>query len=92
MPGVDGGFVGPDIFFIISGFVITGALWREVSTTGTVRLRPFYGARARRLLPVSALVGVVTMIASVVLLSPLQARPRSVMASLARYMSATTGS
>ncbi len=74
VPGVDGGFVGPDIFFIISGFVITGQLWREVSTTGTVGLRRFYGARARRLLPVSALVGVVTLIASAVLVSPLQAR------------------
>ncbi len=74
VPGVDGGFVGPDIFFIISGFVITGQLWREVSTTGTVGLRPFYGARARRLLPVSALVGVVTLIASAVLVPPLLAR------------------
>ena len=73
VPGVEGGFVGPDIFFIISGFVITGQLWRELSTTGTVRLRPFFGARARRLLPVSALIGVVIMIASVALLPPPQA-------------------
>ena len=74
MPGVGGGFVGPDIFFFISGFVITGQLWREVSTTGTVGLRKFYGKRARRLLPVSALVGVVTAIASALLLPPLQAK------------------
>ncbi len=73
VPGVSGGFVGPDIFFIISGFVITGQLWREVSTTGTVGLRRFYGARVRRLLPVSAVVGAVTVIASAVLLPPLQA-------------------
>jgi peptidoglycan/LPS O-acetylase OafA/YrhL len=45
-----------------------------VSTAGTVRLRRFYGARARRLLPASATVGVVTAIASVVLLPLLQAR------------------
>jgi peptidoglycan/LPS O-acetylase OafA/YrhL len=75
VPGVGGGFVGPDVFFAISGFVITTALWRELNTTGTVGLRRFYGGRARRLLPVSATVGVITMIASVVLLSPLQARP-----------------
>jgi peptidoglycan/LPS O-acetylase OafA/YrhL len=75
VPGVGGGFVGPDVFFIISGFVITGQLWREVSTTGTVKLRPFYGARARRLLPVSAAIGVVIVIASAILLPPLQARP-----------------
>ena len=73
-PGVGGGFVGVDVFFVISGFLITGLLWREVSTTGTVRLRRFYGARARRLLPASATVGVVTVIASAVLLPPLQAR------------------
>ena len=58
VPGVGGGFVGPDVFFIISGFVITGQLWREVSKTGTIKLRPFYGARVRRLLPVSAAIGV----------------------------------
>jgi peptidoglycan/LPS O-acetylase OafA/YrhL len=74
MPGVGGGFVGPDIFFIISGFVITGQLWREVTSTGTVGLRRFYGKRARRLLPVSAAVGIVTVIASALLLPPLQAR------------------
>jgi peptidoglycan/LPS O-acetylase OafA/YrhL len=74
MPGVGGGFVGPDIFFFISGFVITGQLWGEVSRTGTVGLRKFYGKRARRLLPVSALVGVVTAIASALLLPPLQAK------------------
>ena len=72
VPGVGGGFVGVDVFFVISGFLITGLLWREVSATGTVRLRGFYGARARRLLPASAMVGVVTMIASAVLLPPLQ--------------------
>ncbi len=73
VPGVGGGFVGVDVFFVISGFLITGMLWREVSTTGTVRLRRFYGARARRLLPASATVGVVTVIGSAVLLPPLQA-------------------
>ena len=72
VPGVGGGFVGVDVFFVISGFLITGLLWREVSVTGTVGLRRFYGARARRLLPASATVGVVTMMASVILLPPLQ--------------------
>ena len=74
VPGVGGGYVGVDVFFVISGFLITGLLFREVSTAGTVRLRRFYGARARRLLPASATVGVVTAIASAVLLPPLQAR------------------
>ena len=63
LPGVGGGFVGVDVFFVISGFLITGLLRREVSTAGTVRLLRFYGARARRLLPASATVGVIVMIA-----------------------------
>lgn len=73
-PGLGGGFVGVDVFFVISGFLITGMLWREASAAGTVRLLRFYGARARRLLPASATVGVVTAIASAVLLSPLEAK------------------
>ncbi|WP_445170732.1 acyltransferase family protein [Mycolicibacterium sp. Dal123E01] len=72
VPGISGGYVGVDVFFVISGFLITGLLWREVSGTGTVRLRSFYGARARRLLPASATVGVITMIASILLLPPLR--------------------
>jgi peptidoglycan/LPS O-acetylase OafA/YrhL len=74
VPGVAGGFVGVDVFFVISGFLITGLLWREVSSTGSVGLRRFYGARVRRLLPASAAVGVITMIASAVLLPPVQLR------------------
>ncbi|AQT79177.1 acyltransferase [Mycolicibacterium litorale] len=72
VPGINGGYVGVDVFFVISGFLITGLLWREVSGSGTVRLRSFYGARARRLLPASATVGVVTMVASLFLLAPLR--------------------
>ncbi|WP_234788799.1 acyltransferase family protein [Mycolicibacterium iranicum] len=73
IPGLSGGFVGVDVFFVISGFLITGLLWREMSATGTVRLFSFYGARARRLLPASAAVGIVTMVASVIVLPPLLA-------------------
>ncbi|WP_006247513.1 SGNH hydrolase domain-containing protein [Mycolicibacterium tusciae] len=64
-----------DVFFVISGFLITGLLWREVSTAGTIRLRRFYGARARRLLPASATVGVIIAISAALLLPPLQSRP-----------------
>jgi hypothetical protein len=46
VPGVGGGYVGVDVFFVISGFLITGLLWRELSAVGTVRLPSFYGARA----------------------------------------------
>jgi peptidoglycan/LPS O-acetylase OafA/YrhL len=74
VPGVGGGYVGVDVFFVISGFLITGLLWREVNATGSVGLRRFYGARARRLLPASAAVGVITMIGTALLLPPLQVR------------------
>jgi peptidoglycan/LPS O-acetylase OafA/YrhL len=74
IPGVAGGYIGVDVFFVISGFLITGLLWREVTTTDTVRLGRFYGARARRLLPAAAAVGVVTAAAAAAVLPPLQAR------------------
>ncbi len=56
-----GGFVGVDVFFVISGFLITGLLLREVETTGRVRLARFYGRRARRLLPAAAVVLALTV-------------------------------
>ncbi|OBG44687.1 acyltransferase family protein [Mycolicibacterium fortuitum] len=74
VPGLGGGFVGVDVFFVVSGFLITGLLWREAANTGTVRMPKFYAGRARRLLPAAALVLVVTSLAATVLLPPLQAR------------------
>jgi peptidoglycan/LPS O-acetylase OafA/YrhL len=74
VPGVGGGYIGVDVFFVISGFLITGLLWREVASSGSVRLLRFYAARARRLLPASAIVGVATAVSSAVLLDPLEAR------------------
>ncbi len=57
-----GGFVGVDVFFVISGFVITGQLIKEVNRDGSVNLLGFYARRAKRLLPASALVLVATAI------------------------------
>lgn len=48
-----GGFVGVDVFFVLSGFLITGILLRELETIGTIELLRFYAKRARRLLPAS---------------------------------------
>lgn len=78
LPGLGGGFVGVDVFFVISGFLITGLLWREANSAGTIRLRNFYGARARRLLPASALVGIVTIVGSAFLLPPLQVKTTAI--------------
>ncbi|OBI96059.1 acyltransferase [Mycobacterium alsense] len=74
LPGVAGGYIGVDVFFVISGFLITGLLWREVTGTNTVALGRFYGARARRLLPAAAVVGAATAVAAAIALPPLQAR------------------
>ncbi len=63
--GVDqmpGGFVGVDVFFVISGFLITGLLIRELERSGRISLRQFYARRAKRLLPAAGLVLVVTAI------------------------------
>jgi len=48
---VRGGFLGVDVFFVLSGYLITGLLAREYLSTGAVVLRRFYQRRARRLLP-----------------------------------------
>lgn len=62
-----GGFVGVDVFFVISGFLITGHLLREVRATNTVDLFGFWGRRIRRLLPASFLVLAVTTVATYLL-------------------------
>jgi peptidoglycan/LPS O-acetylase OafA/YrhL len=61
------GYVGVDVFFVISGFVIAGVLFREVDRTGSVSLLSFYARRARRILPASTLTLVVTVAASLIL-------------------------
>jgi len=62
IPGIPGGYVGVDVFFVISGFVITGLLLREREATGSTSLRVFYGRRARRIIPAATLVIVATVI------------------------------
>lgn len=61
-----GGFVGVDVFFVLSGFLITTLLLREADRTGTVSLHDFYVRRARRILPAAVLVVLVTVVVSAV--------------------------
>ncbi len=51
-----GGYVGVDVFFVLSGFLITGLLVREQRHSGRISLREFYARRVRRLLPAAVLV------------------------------------
>ncbi|MFD7061354.1 acyltransferase family protein [Streptomyces sp. NPDC059906] len=52
----DGGFLGVDLFFVLSGFLITGLLLKEAARDGRIDLLAFWGRRARRLLPALAVV------------------------------------
>ncbi len=63
-----GGYVGVDVFFVISGFVITGVLLRERVAAGTTSLWGFYARRCRRILPAATIVLVCTMVAAHVML------------------------
>lgn len=65
-----GGFIGVDVFFVISGFLITSLLLREVETTDSVDLPQFWARRLRRILPMSVLVVAVTVVASIFMLEP----------------------
>jgi peptidoglycan/LPS O-acetylase OafA/YrhL len=68
-----GGYVGVDVFFVISGFLITRLLLGEVGRTGTVSLPRFYARRVKRLLPLSALLLATVGVLSLILFSPVRA-------------------
>lgn len=70
VPGFAGGFVGVDVFFVISGYLITRLIQQEIATTGEFRFFEFYVRRARRLFPALACVLVVSLLAAVVIFSP----------------------
>ena len=68
---VPGGFIGVDIFYVISGYLITGLILREIENTGTLDLRSFYQRRIKRLLPTSVFVLFVTAIFAWILFPPI---------------------
>jgi peptidoglycan/LPS O-acetylase OafA/YrhL len=70
IPGIRGGFVGVDVFFVISGYLITGLLTRELERSGRIDFLSFYGRRVRRLLPGSCIVVVTTLAIGRLVLSP----------------------
>ena len=85
---LSGGFVGVDVFFVLSGFFITGMLARELSSNGTVDVGEFYGKRALRLLPALLVVLLVTLLAVMWLYAPID---RAMIASNARAVALYAG-
>ena len=65
-----GGFVGVDVFFVISGYLITGLLIREIDVSGSICLPSFYARRIRRLMPAAGATTAVVVIAAALILSP----------------------
>src|SRR5690625_6595361 len=65
---VSGGFVGVDVFFVVSGFLITGHLYRELAGTGRIALSKFWARRVMRLLPLAFTVLVVSLVAMLLFL------------------------
>ena len=68
---LSGGFVGVDVFFVISGFLITTHLLEALETSGRISFGAFYAKRARRILPASLLVAALTVLAAWTWMPPL---------------------
>jgi peptidoglycan/LPS O-acetylase OafA/YrhL len=78
IPDVTGGYVGVDVFFVISGFVITGVLLRERESKTHTSIVAFYARRARRIIPAASLVIIVTVFAAFVYLGSVTGRETAV--------------
>jgi peptidoglycan/LPS O-acetylase OafA/YrhL len=86
VPGLQGGFIGLDLFFVLSGYVITNLLLNEFDKTGGIKWGAFYARRARRLIPAKA-----TMLLGVLILSHLLLTPLGAQQETARSAAAAAG-
>lgn len=68
---LQGGFVGVDLFFVLSGFLVTNVILTDLANEGRLRLRRFYARRVRRLIPAAAIAVVGTSVAAVLISNPL---------------------
>jgi peptidoglycan/LPS O-acetylase OafA/YrhL len=69
---LSGGFIGVDVFFVLSGFLVTQILMRDLASMGTVRWRSFYARRVRRILPAALVTLLVTAFAYAIIASPVE--------------------
>jgi peptidoglycan/LPS O-acetylase OafA/YrhL len=74
LPGLGGGFVGVDVFFVISGFLIGGILWTELTRTGHIDLKAFFLRRIRRLAPAFFAMVIATTVVAYWVLLPFEFR------------------
>ena len=72
--GFSGGFIGVDVFFVLSGFLITSLLLKEASARNRIDFRRFYARRSARLIPASTVTILVVVVASVEILNFIRAR------------------
>jgi Predicted acyltransferases len=83
VPWLAGGFVGVDVFFVLSGYLITGLLLQEIEKTGHLQFANFYARRLRRLLPALLVMLVCTCLFAVVVLAPGEQGSQAVAAATA---------
>jgi len=81
-----GGYLGVDIFFVISGFVITQMLLRELQSSNTINLKAFFSRRIKRILPALCVVTCFTLLLSLIILSPFGEQQKAIGASRATTM------
>ncbi len=85
VPGWSGGFVGVDVFFVLSGFLITSILITEREVNARIALQSFYARRIRRLLPISSVVAVTSTVVALTVL------PSTSFSSLGTDLAAAAG-
>ena len=89
----EGGYVGVDVFFVLSGFLITSLLVKEVFETGRISIAGFYARRARRILPAASAVAIAAeprispnAIITIWSASPMKVRPIAVNKAMIAYL------
>jgi peptidoglycan/LPS O-acetylase OafA/YrhL len=87
IPTVHGGYIGVDVFFVISGYLITSLLFNEIVINGSINFKQFYARRIRRILPLSVCVTLITLIVFAFFISPWELKELSKTSLLTSFFS-----